>query len=61
MSELRSIKFFSKKIIMRPQNKGYGVTEVWTPNYNTITVLRVQFIIHEGVRYFLQERKEKTE
>ncbi len=60
MSELRSIKFTPKKVVMRPQNKGLGVTEVWTPNYATITVFPVQFIIYDGVRYFLQQVTEKT-
>jgi hypothetical protein len=61
MSELRTIKFFSKKIVMRPQNKGVGITEVWTPNLNTVSVFPVQFIIHQGTRYFLQYVTEKTE
>jgi hypothetical protein len=61
MSELRSIKFFSKKIIMRPQDKGFGKTEVWSPNYSTVAVLPVQFIIYDGVRYFIQNVTEKTE
>lgn len=58
---MRSIKFFNKKIVMRPQNRGVGVTEIWTPNANTITVFPIQFIIHDGIRYFLQQRTEKTE
>lgn len=44
---------------MKPQNK-IGVTEVWTPNYNTITVFPVQYINHDGIRYFLQQVTEKT-
>jgi hypothetical protein len=59
MSELRTIKFSNKKVVMKPQNK-IGVTEVWTPNYNTITVFPVQYIIHDGIRYFLQQVTEKT-
>ncbi len=59
MSELRTIKFSNKKVVMKPQNK-IGVTEVWTPNYNTITVFHVQYIIHDGIRYFLQQVTEKT-
>lgn len=43
---------------MKPQNK-IGVTEVWTPNYNTVTVFPVQYIMHDGVRYFLQQVTEK--
>jgi hypothetical protein len=60
MDNLRAIKYFSKKIVMRPQNKGLGKTEVWTPNANTVTIYPLQYIIHEGTRYFLQEIKEKT-
>lgn len=60
MSEIRSIKFFNKKIVMRPQNKGLGITEVWSPNNDTSKIESTQFIIHEGVRYFLQQVKEKT-
>lgn len=60
MDNLRTIKYFSKKIVMRPQNKGLGITEVWTPNPNTVTIYPLQYIIHGGVRYFLQEKKEKT-
>jgi hypothetical protein len=59
MSELRIIKFSNKKVVMKPQNK-IGVTEVWTPNYNTVTVFPVQYIMHDGVRYFLQQVTEKT-
>jgi hypothetical protein len=59
MSELRTIKFSNKKVVMKPQNK-IGVTEVWTPNYNTITVFPVQYITHDGIRYFLQQVTEKT-
>ncbi len=59
MSELRTIKFSNKKVVMKPQNK-IGVTEVWTPNYNTITVFPVQYIIHDGIRYFSQQVTEKT-
>ena len=58
MSELRIIKFSNKKVVMKPQNK-IGVTEVWTPNYNTVTVFPVQYIMHDGVRYFLQQVTEK--
>jgi hypothetical protein len=61
MLEMRSIKFFNKKIVMRPQNKGVGVTEIWMPSVATITVFPIQFIIHDGVRYFLQQRTEKTQ
>ena len=46
---------------MRPQDKGFGKTEVWSPNYSTVAVLPVQFIIYDGVRYFLQHVTEKTE
>jgi hypothetical protein len=60
MSEMRAIKFFNKKIVMRPQNRGTGITEIWTPNQSTITVFPVQFILHEGTRYFLQQITEKT-
>jgi hypothetical protein len=59
MTELRNIKFSNKKVIMRPQNK-IGITETWTPNYSTVTVFPVQYIIHDGVRYFLQTVTEKT-
>lgn len=59
MSELRSIKFTNKKVVMRPQKKGFGVTEIWTPNLNITTVLPLQYIIYDGVRYFLQTVTEK--
>jgi len=61
MSELRSVKFTNKKVVMKPQNKGFGVTEIWTPNLNITTVMPLQFIIHDGVRYFLQSVNEKTD
>ena len=59
MSTLRVIKFSNKKVVMKPQNK-IGITETWTPNSSTITIFPVQYIIHEGVRYFLQSVPEKT-
>lgn len=61
MSELRSIKFTNKKVVMKPQKKGFGITEVWTPNLNTTTPIPLQFIIHDGVRYFLQSVNEKLD
>jgi hypothetical protein len=44
---------------MKPQNK-IGITETWTPNLSTVTVFPVQYIIHDGVRYFLQTVNEKV-
>jgi len=59
MKNLRTIKFSNKKVIMKPQNK-IGITETWTPNLSTVTVFPVQYIIHDGVRYFLQTVNEKV-
>ena len=59
MKKLRTIKFSNKKVIMKPQNK-IGITETWTPNLSTVTVFPVQYIIHDGVRYFLQTVNEKV-
>jgi hypothetical protein len=59
MKNLRTIKFSNKKVVMKPQNK-IGITETWTPNLSTVTVFPVQYIIHDGVRYFLQTVNEKV-
>jgi hypothetical protein len=59
MKNLRTIKFSNKKVVMKPQNK-IGITETWTPNLSTVTVYPVQYIIHDGVRYFLQTVNEKV-
>jgi hypothetical protein len=59
MAQLRTIKFSNKKVVMKPQNK-IGITETWTPNLSTVTVFPIQYIMYDGVRYFLQTVNEKV-
>lgn len=59
MTQLRTIKFSNKKVVMKPQNK-IGITETWTPNLATVTVFPIQYIMYDGVRYFLQTVNEKV-
>lgn len=59
MSDLRKIKFMNKKIVMKPQNKGdKGKTEVFTTVTWMDPSLPRDYIIYDGIRYFLQSVNE---
>lgn len=60
MSELRKIRFSHKKIVMKPQKGNKGKTEVFTTVTWMDPSLPREYIVHDGIRYFLQGVTETT-
>jgi hypothetical protein len=54
---MRTIKIEGTKVTMKPIKGENGITEIWTRNRPIEPVDKVQYITHEGLRYYLTSVK----
>jgi hypothetical protein len=55
---MRSVKFEESKVTMRPIKGEKGITEIWTRYRPIEGEENVQFIIHNGLSYYLTTVKQ---
>ena len=55
---MRTIRFEDTKVTMKPVKGEKGLTEIWTRNRPIESVENVQYIVYEGLSYYLTTVKE---